>query len=67
MAEERNRSEDRDRSDMPGRERDMPGGMDDERMRGGGTDDVRGIADDEEEFEDTEDLEDEEDEDNASF
>ena len=34
--------------------------MDDERMRGGGTDDVRGIADEDEEVEDTEDLEDEE-------
>ena len=63
MARDRNRMDDQ----LGGPERGPQRDMDDERMRGGVGDDLRGVADEgDEEFEDIEDTEEEEDED-ASY
>lgn len=66
MANDRNRTGNLDESSGPN-----PGSqseMNEERVRGGAGEEVRGLADEgDEEFEDTDDLEDEEDTDDASF
>ena len=66
MANERNRPDNVE--DLGSRNQDNQSDMTEERLRGGGSDDVRGVADEgEEEFEDTDDLEDEDDSDDGSI
>ena len=68
MADERNRSGDIEGMNPNRESGDETRDMDNERVRGGAIDEVRDIADDDEdEFEDADDLEKDEDEDDASF
>ena len=62
MANDRNRTNDQ----MAGPDRDRRSSQDEENVRGGAADDVRGIADEEDdEFEDADDLDEEEDSDES--
>ena len=62
MANDRNRTNEQ----MAGPDRDRRSGLDEENMRGGTADDVRGIADEEDdEFEDADDLDEDEDSDES--
>ena len=66
MANDRNRTDDVE--GLGGQNERDQSGIEEEPVRSGADDDVRGVADEgEEEFEDTDDLEDEDDSDDSSF